>query len=110
MHSVTKNCLNKLFKKKKKNFKFSAFSLEFQNFFSITRSIYSNSERSEQFLVCFHISNKLGHLEFKLEKNIGIEKHAGKVRKSIKPKSPTKFCSNATVILWYSRLRNRHRP
>ena len=26
-------------------------------------------------------SNKLGQLEFKLEKIIGIEKHAGKVRK-----------------------------
>ena len=26
--------------------------------------------------------NKIEQLEFKLEKNIGIEKHAGKVRKS----------------------------
>ena len=34
-----------------KNVKFSAFSLEFQKSFSITRTIYSNSERSEQFLV-----------------------------------------------------------
>ena len=31
--------------------KFFAFSLEFQKFFSITRTIYSNSERSEQLLV-----------------------------------------------------------
>ena len=29
----------------------------------------------------FLISNKLEQLEFKLEKNIGIYKHAGKVRK-----------------------------
>ena len=27
------------------------------------------------------MSNKLEQLEFKLEKNIGIQKHAGKVRK-----------------------------
>ena len=35
--------------------KFSAFSLEFQEFFSITGTIFSNSERSEKFLVteCF---------------------------------------------------------
>ena len=57
----------------------------------ITRSIYSNSERSEQFLVteCFFnlflevfIPNKLEQLEFILEKIIGIQKHAGKVRKN----------------------------
>ena len=45
----------------------------------------------EQFLVTeyfltwsgkFLISNKSEQLEFKLEKNIGIQKHAGKVRKS----------------------------
>ena len=46
--------------------------------FEITRTIYSNSERSEQFLVTdcyswrFLISNKLEQLEFKLEKIIGI--------------------------------------
>jgi hypothetical protein len=36
------------------------------------------------FLTCswrFLISNKSEQLEFKLEKNIGIKKHAGKVRK-----------------------------
>jgi hypothetical protein len=66
---------------------------EFAKFLrSLDRTIYSNSERSEQilvlnrmlFLTCswrFLISNKLEQLEFKLEKNIGIEKHAGKVRK-----------------------------
>ena len=38
------------------------------------------------FLTCswrFLISNKLEQLQIKLEKNIGIEKHAGKVRKYI---------------------------
>ena len=30
------------------------------------------------------MSNKLEQLEFKLEKNIGIKKHAGKVRKHFK--------------------------
>ena len=45
---------------------------------SITRTIYSKSERSEQFLVtdCFFNSflrsNKLEQIEFKLDKNIGI--------------------------------------
>ena len=52
--------------------------------FEITRKIYSNSEKSEQFLVteCFLTwrflrSNNLEHLEFELEKNIRIQKHAG---------------------------------
>ena len=56
--------------------------------FEITRTIYSNSKSSEQFWVTesfynwrFLISNKLEQLEFKLEKNIWIYKHAGKVRK-----------------------------
>ena len=49
--------------------------------FEITKAIYSNSERSEQFLVteCFFNlflevlrSNKLEQLAFKLEKIIGI--------------------------------------
>ena len=51
--------------------------------FSITRTICSNSERSEQFLVIelnafltyswrFLRSKKLEQLKFKLEKNIGI--------------------------------------
>ena len=46
--------------------------------FEITRTIYSKSERSEQFLkqiACscrFLISNILGQLDFKLEKIIGI--------------------------------------
>ena len=43
----------------------------------ITRTIYSSSERSEQILV----TECLEQSEFKLEKIIGILKHAGKVRK-----------------------------
>ena len=56
----------------------------------MARVRYSNSERSEEFLLteCFFlscswrllISNELEQLEFKLEKNIGIQKHEGKVR------------------------------
>ena len=58
--------------------------------FEITRTIFSSSERSEQllvmecFLTCswgFLIPNKLEQLQFKLEKNFGIQKSAGKVRK-----------------------------
>ena len=60
-------------------------------FFEITRTIYSKSERSEKNLVteCFlnlflEVSHvyRLEQLEFKLGKIIGIQKHAGKVRKS----------------------------
>ena len=52
---LTFHCLNRLFMWSQKVCKFSAFSLEFQKIFSITRTIFSNSERSEQFLVteCF---------------------------------------------------------
>ena len=63
-----------------------------KKFFEITRTIYLNSERLEQclvteyfFLNCswrFLRSNKIEQLEFKLEKSIGIEKHAGKVKNS----------------------------
>ena len=58
--------------------------------FETTRTIYSNSERSEEclvtecFLTCFWrflISNELEQLNLKLEKNIGIKKHAGKIIK-----------------------------
>ena len=75
---------------KYKLLKFESEGQEFAKIFEITRQIYSNSERSEQFLVteCFLtcswrllISNKLEQLKSKLEKNIGIKKHAGKVRK-----------------------------
>ena len=63
------------------------FFLTFLSIFEITRTIYSNSEKSEQslvkqnaFLTCswrFLISNELE--QFKLEKIIGILKEAGKV-------------------------------
>ena len=46
----------------------------------------SNFWKQNAFLTCswrFLISNKLEQLGFKLEKNIGIRKHAGKVRKYI---------------------------
>ena len=64
-----------------KNFWNSRLKAENLKFFEITRTIYSSSERSEQFLVTecfltcswkFLISNKLEKLEFKLEKIIGI--------------------------------------
>ena len=58
------------------------FEAEVLQHFEITRTIYSNSEWSEQFLVteCFfnlflevsQICNRLEQLEFKLEKIIGI--------------------------------------
>ena len=58
--------------------------------FEISRTIYSNSERSEQllvtecFLTCswtFLMFNKLKQFKFNLGKIIGIYKHAGKVGK-----------------------------
>ena len=58
--------------------------------FEIIRTIFPNSERSEQVFVteCFFnlfwrflISNKLEQLELKLEKIIGIQKSSGKVEK-----------------------------
>ena len=70
---MRKNCSSD----REKNLKFKAEGQEFK----ITRTISSNSERSEQFLVTecfltvswsFLISYKLEQLEFKLEKNIGI--------------------------------------
>ena len=67
--------------------------------FEITRTIYPNSERSEQFLVTelffnlfLEVSNKLERLEFKLEKIIRIYKHAGKVRKTFF--ASKKFCKH----------------
>ena len=73
-----------------KNFWNSRLKPRICKIFEITRTIYSNSERSEQcletecFLTCswrFLISNKLEQFKFKLEKIIGIKKHAGKFRK-----------------------------
>ena len=57
-------------------------------YFKKPAEINRRSERSEQCLVteCFfnlflEVSHKLEQLEFKLEKIIGIQKHAGQVRK-----------------------------
>ena len=61
-----KNCSSN----REKLLKFEAEGREFAKKFEITRTIYSNSERSEQFLVTcswrFLISNKLEQLEFQL--------------------------------------------
>ena len=64
-----------------------------KNFFEITWTIYSNSERSEEFLKrnafltyseMFLSSDKLKiKIKFKLKKIIWIEKHAEKVRKLV---------------------------
>ena len=56
----------------------------------MTRTLYLNNERSEQFLKQnifqlipdrFNRTNKLEQLEFKLEKIIGIQKPTRKIRK-----------------------------
>ena len=82
----------------------------------MTRTIHANSERSEQFLVleCFfnlflEVSNKLEQLEIKLEKNIGIEKHAGKVRKVLFQNDSTcsGVSSGKTSKAFPTRARNR---
>ena len=54
----------------------------FRNF-EVSWTIYSSSEKSEQFLVteCFFVSKRLEQLEFKLEKNYRDLEHAGKNRK-----------------------------
>ena len=62
---LTFHCLNKLFYWSQKCYKFSAFILVFQKFFSITLTIFSHS-RSEQFWLqkskatqrCFFLFNK----------------------------------------------------
>ena len=90
------NCSDQLWEKIvlviKKTFEIQGCRLRICKMFEITRTIYSNSERSEQFLVteCFFylflflVFNKLEQLGFKLEKIIGILKHTGKVRKYVR--------------------------
>ena len=73
-----KNCSSD----QEKLLKFEAEGQEFARFWRLlNRTVYLNSERSEQFLVTecfltcfwrFMISNKLEQLEFKLENIIGI--------------------------------------
>ena len=56
--------------------------------FEITRIIYSNSERSEQFLkqnaflTCYRRFHTLEQIKIRLEKIIGIQKPTGKVKKN----------------------------
>ena len=82
--------------------RFLRWRTRFCKIFEITRTIYSNSERSEQFLVTecfltyswmFLIPNKSEKLPFKLEKIIGIQKLTGKVllHCSGKPNFPLVF-------------------
>ena len=64
------------------------------------------------FLTCswrFLISNKLEQLEFKLEKNIGVEKHAGKVRKEgfFSHIQRTNHCKDGNKFLLGSNLYKR---
>ena len=95
--------------------KFEAEGQEFAKS-EITITIYLNRERSEQFLkqnaflTCswrFLRSNELEELEFKLEKNIGIYKHAGKFRKWNYPvkqqahaKSLAVWLSTFFILVW----------
>ena len=61
--------------------KFKAEGRELAKIFEITGTIYANSERSEQSLVTesfFYLFLEVS------QKIIGIQKHAGKVRKSFK--------------------------
>ena len=69
--------------------------------FEITRTIYSNSERSEQFLVkewflaCswrFLISNRLEKLAFKLEKLLGFRNLQEKLENMLSVFVPISFC------------------
>ena len=89
----------------------------------ITRTIYWNSERPEQFLVteCFfnlilEASQTWDILkQLKLEKNIGIEKHAGKVRKTILHYCSLECClqvrwKSLTFFLWWQLLVTRSSP
>ena len=70
--------------------KFKAEGREYGIYYAISKTIYSNSESSDQFwkqntfLTCswkFITSNILEQLKLKFEKNIGIQKSEEKVRK-----------------------------
>jgi hypothetical protein len=76
---VRKNCSSD----REKLLKFETEGREFCKKIEITRTIYSNSERSEHFLVTecfFKLLMEVSHI---LEKIIGIWKQAEKVRKKI---------------------------
>ena len=81
-------------------FCFQNYSTDLEKKFGVTRTIYLNSERTDQFLkrnvflTCswrFLRSNILEQLDIKSEKNIGIKKSAGKVRKIILSKQINAF-------------------
>ena len=81
--TIKKNINNNLFE-------FEAECWEFAEKFDITRAIYSNSERPKQslkhndfstFSWMFLGSDIKEQLQIKMEKNIGIYKSTGKVRK-----------------------------
>ena len=76
----------------KKNLKFKAEGKEFVKNFEITRTIYSNIERREQFLKQnafltyswrFLRSNTLEQLEFQFEKSLGLRNIQEKLEKAI---------------------------
>ena len=88
--TVRKNCS----RDREKLLKFEAEGLEFAKFLrSLEQFIRTVKGQNSVwyltecfinlFLFCFLRYNKLEQLEFKLEKIIGIQKHAGKVRKFI---------------------------
>ena len=58
--------------------------------------IYSNSETSEQFLVTEYLEQS----EFKLEKIVGILKHAGKVRKCFFPEKLAETQSVPSIFMY----------
>ena len=85
---MRKNCSSDL----RTTYEIRGWRLRICKIFEITRTIYLNGERSDQFFkqnfffTCswrFLRSNLLEQLKFKLEKIIGIQKSAGKVRKYV---------------------------
>ena len=96
---MRKNCSTD----REKLLKFEAEGREFFKIFEITRTIYSNSERSKQFLVTeccltcsgrFFMSDELEQLEFKLEKILGF----GNMQEKLEKHSVTKKCSDLLLF------------
>ena len=71
----------KLLKLEAEGQEFAKFLRSLEQFIQTVKG--QNNFGNRMFFNRFLRSNKLEQLEFKLEKNIGIEKHAGKVRKAI---------------------------
>ena len=84
-----KNCSNdreKLLKFEAEGQEFAKILRSLEQFIQTVKAVkgQKNFWEPNAFLTCswrFLISNKLEHLKFKLEKIIGMQKHAGKVRK-----------------------------